>query len=535
MRGCDGGILWQLRAGFTAPSSTRKHHLRRQRIIVRRQVLNALALTILVTALAIWIDFFPSSFKTALGRDVSTKLGLDLQGGAQIFLKPEPGVSPTKEQVEQAAGVIERRVGGIGVSEAVVQVVNGDSIIVELPGVKNPEEASASIKGAGNLEFIDPRGEYLAEGTEVCTTVTPRYPAPLPVINPTGTNGLTGTNPLSPTDGLSGTNSLSPTTDLGATAPITQSDRPCTDPYTTIAKGTDLDTGQVALSADQAGQPAVRFVFRDESASQISTFTAQNIGRPMSIVVDNRVISSPQVNGTLPGEGIITFGSQTRSQQEAEARILLNQLRFGALPFTLVEDSNRTISATLGDDSIQASTLAGAIGLIVVMIFMLIYYRLPGMIANIALIIYSLVSFAVYKLIPVTLTLPGIAGFILSIGLAVDANVLIFARIKEELLRGRSLDRAVEEGFRHAWPSIRDSNASTLITSFILYVLGNSFGVSIIQGFALTLALGIIVSLFSAITVSRMLLRLMIDLGLSSPRWFGVKTNDETHAVMEQA
>ncbi|HYF64231.1 MAG TPA: protein translocase subunit SecD, partial [Herpetosiphonaceae bacterium] len=375
------------------------------------------------------------------------------------------------------------------------------------------------------LEFIDPRGEFLAVGTEVCTTETPRYPAPLPQ----ATDGVTNTA------GLTGTNPLSPTTDLGATAPITQSDRPCTDPYTTVAKGTDLDTSQVALSSDQAGQPAVRFVFGGDSASQISTFTAQNFQRPMSIVVDNRVISSPQINGTLPGEGIITFGSQTRSQQEAEARILLNQLKFGALPFTLIEDSNRTISATLGEDSIQASTVAGAIGLIVVMIFMLLYYRLPGLIADLALIIYTLVSFAVYKLVPVTLTLPGIAGFVLSIGLAVDANVLIFARIKEELLRGRTLDRAVEEGFRHAWPSIRDSNASTLITSFILYVLGNSFGVSIIQGFALTLALGIIVSLFSAITVSRMLLRLMIDLGISNPRWFGVKTDSETHTVVEQA
>jgi preprotein translocase subunit SecD len=506
---------------------------RRQRIIVRRQVLNALALTIVVTALAIWIDFFPSSFKVALGRDVSTRLGLDLQGGSQIFLKPPPGVTPTQEEIEQAAGVIERRVNGLGVSESVVQVVGGNSIIVELPGVKNPEEASAAIKGAGNLEFIDPQGEFLADQTEVCTSETPRYPAPLPQSNTsvTGTDGLTATNPLSPTTGISDTEALTSTVVPGSAS---DPNRPCTTTYPTIAKGSDLNTSQVALDSDQRGQPAVRFVFTGESASQIQSFTSQNIGKPMSIVVDNRVISSPIVNGTLPGEGIITFGSADRATQEADARILLNQLKFGALPFTLIEDSNRTIGATLGADSIRASTIAGAIGLLVVMIFMLLYYRLPGLIADIALIIYTLIAFAVYKLVPVTLTLPGIAGFILSIGLAVDANVLIFARIKEELLRGRTLDRAVEEGFRHAWPSIRDSNASTLITSFILYVLGNSFGVSIIQGFALTLALGIIVSLFSAITVSRMLLRLIIDLGLSDPSWFGVKTDSETHSVVEQ-
>lgn len=497
--------------------------------IVRRQVVNALVITIVALALAIWINFFPGSFQRVTKRDVQPRLGLDLQGGAQIFLKPAAGENPTTAEVETAAGVIERRVNGLGVSESVVQVVNGNSIIVELPGVKNPEEASASIKGAGNLEFIDPRGEFLATGTEVCTTETPRYPAPLPQSN----TGVTG--PDGATAGVTGTNPLSETADLSTTTPVTATERPCDTPYTTITKGSDLNTSQVALSQDQTGQPAVRFVFGGESANNLSTFTGQNLNKPMSIVVDNRVISSPQINGVLPGEGIITFGNNTRAQQEAEARVLLNQLKFGALPFTLVEDSNRTISATLGQDSINASTIAGAIGLIVVMVFMVLYYGLPGLIADIALIIYTLIAYAVYKLVPVTLTLPGIAGFILSIGLAVDANVLIFARIKEELLRGRSLDRAVEEGFRHAWPSIRDSNASTLITSFILYVLGNSFGVSIIQGFALTLALGIIVSLFTAITVSRMLLRLMIDLGISNPRWFGVRVDAETGAIVEQA
>jgi preprotein translocase subunit SecD len=507
------GIFVETRAGRFAPIF-HPQSIRRQRTIVRRQVLNALLLTILVVAFAVWIDLFPKSFQSVFKRDVTTRLGLDLQGGSQIFLKPRDGETPSKEQMETAAGVIERRVNGLGVSEAVVQLAGNDNIIVELPGIKNAAEASKALEGAGNLEFIDPRGEYLADGTPVCTTVTPRYP-PEPVNTQTSI-GPDGT-PITPTSALSST------ADLTVTTPVTTTERACDSPYTTIAKGSDLDTNQVSLTTDQTGRPAVRFVFGGESASGISSFTSQNIGKPMSIVVDNRVISSPQINGSLPGEGIITFGNQSTAQQTDDAKTLLNQLKYGALPVTLVQDSNRTISATLGNDSIRDSQIAGALGLIVVMVFMVLFYGLPGLIADIALLVYTAIAFAVYKLVPVTLTLPGIAGFILSIGLAVDANVLIFARIKEELQRGRSLDRAVEDGFEHAWPSIRDSNASTLITSFILYILGNSFGVSIIQGFALTLALGIIVSLFSAITVSRLMLRLMIDLGVSNPRWFGVK------------
>ncbi len=182
--------------------------------------------------------------------------------------------------------------------------------------------------------------------------------------------------------------------------------------------------------------------------------------------------------------------------------------------------SSRSVSATLGQDSIYASLIAGIVGLSAVALFMLVYYRLPGLLADIALIIYALISFALYRFIPITLTLAGIAGFILSIGLAVDANVLIFARLKEELRRGRPLAVAVEQGFEHAWPSIRDSNASTLITSMILYWFGSNFGVSIIKGFALTLALGILVSLFTAIVITRTFLRLVVRSGRFNNPWF---------------
>jgi preprotein translocase subunit SecD len=234
----------------------------------------------------------------------------------------------------------------------------------------------------------------------------------------------------------------------------------------------------------------------------------------MCIVLDNRVQSCPVIQSALVnGSGEIT----TATQQDAQN--IYTQLKFGALPVSFDVESNRTVSATLGQDSVSVSIVAGTVGLVVVALFMILHYRLPGLLATLALLIYTAITFAFYRLIPITLTLAGIAGFILSIGVAVDANVLIFARLKEELRRGRSLRTAVEAGFAEAWPAIRDSNASTLITSVILYVFGSSFGVSIIKGFALTLGLGIIISLFTAITVTRTFLRLIVPLRLAQNPW----------------
>jgi preprotein translocase subunit SecD len=188
---------------------------------------------------------------------------------------------------------------------------------------------------------------------------------------------------------------------------------------------------------------------------------------------------------------------------------------------------SRTVGPTLGQDSIEKSVLAGVIGLGIVGLFMILYYRVPGLISVIALLIYTAIVFAIFKLVPVTLTLAGIAGFILSIGMAVDANVLIFARIKEEIHQGRSLAQSVDLGFAHAWPSIRDSNIKTMITTFILYLFGNYTGTSIITGFALTLFIGVVVSMFTAITVTRTLLRVLVPLGFSDTRWwFGANMPD---------
>jgi preprotein translocase subunit SecD len=230
------------------------------------------------------------------------------------------------------------------------------------------------------------------------------------------------------------------------------------------------------------------------------------------------VINTATISGAISDQGII------EGMSVKEVNNLVIQLKAGALSVPLKVVQSRTVGPTLGQDSIDKSVIAGAIGLGIVCLFMVIYYRLPGVLSVIALFVYTLITFALFKLIPVTLTLAGIAGFILSIGMAVDANILIFARLKEELRTGKSLQASIEAGFSHAWPSIRDSNISSMITAAILYWFGRYTGATIITGFALTLFVGVAVSMFSAFTVTRTFLRLLVGHGFGQhPRWFGVE------------
>jgi preprotein translocase subunit SecD len=244
------------------------------------------------------------------------------------------------------------------------------------------------------------------------------------------------------------------------------------------------------------------------------------VGQYLAIVLDKKVISAPVIkNPITDGQGIIQGGFTS-----ASANALAVQLRYGSLPVPVKVVESRTVGPTLGEESIRKSLMAGLIGLAVVVLFMGVYYRLPGVLADLALIVYGLVTLMFYKVIPITLTLPGLAGFILSIGMAVDANVLIFERLKEELRAGRTLQQAIDLGWRRAWPSIRDSNSSTLITCLILFVFGNTFGASMVKGFAVTLSLGVLISLFTAIIVTRTFLHLVLDnmrLG-EHPSWFGL-------------
>jgi preprotein translocase subunit SecD len=237
-------------------------------------------------------------------------------------------------------------------------------------------------------------------------------------------------------------------------------------------------------------------------------------------VLDKKVISAPSINTPITdGKGVITGNYTTDS-----ANRLAIQLRYGSLPIPLKVVTSQTVGPTLGQDSLRKSLVAGIIGLLVVILFMGTLYRLPGMVADVALLVYATISFALFILIPVTLTLPGIAGFVLSIGVAVDANILIFERLKEELRAGRTLRQAIDLGWARAWPSIRDSNLSTLITCAILFWFGTAFGASIVKGFSLTLAIGVLVSMFTAIVVSRTFLHLVLDnIEIAEHHnWFGV-------------
>jgi preprotein translocase subunit SecD len=460
---------------------------------VRSRELTALALIAIVTGLAFWIIFNPS--QNFLGRDTSFRLGLDLQGGIQVLLRATDA-STSPELMETARQVIERRVNSLGVGETVVQIAGNDRIIVELPGVENPDQAVETLRGTGRLEFIDSQGQYIPSGTVVRTSTSP---------NP---SQLQATSPVSGTAAI---------TDTAAAGPIFES----------ITEGADLDTNSVQPAFSQTGvagnRPAVSFTFTGQSAVRLAEFTTANVGQPMCIVLNNEVFSCPQINAALSdGSGVIEVTSN------AERDAILGQLKYGALPVPLVVESSRTVSASLGATSLRDSLQAGIVGLVMVALFMVLYYRLPGVVATVALVIYTALTFAFYKFVPVTLTLPGIAGFILSIGLAVDENVLIFARIKEEFRRRGQLRAALEPAFDESWSAIRDSAIATLITSAVLFQFGSSFGLSVIQGFALTLGVGTLISVFTAVVVTRSLLRAIAPLPVFDNPWLFGATEPRT-------
>ncbi len=390
------------------------------------------------------------------------KLGLDLRGGSQLLLqavptKEVPNITP--EVMTSVETVINNRVNSLGVSETVVQRSGKDRLIVELPGVKDPQQAKDRIGTTALLEFkegvYDPMTGMQArdqEGNFIWKDV-----------------GITGN-----------------------------------------------DFSKANASPLSGGQNwHIGFEFKNEGATKFGKLTQRMVGRQIGIFLDGlptergpdgRPMSLKEYNGIrvnepiLGGTGTIQ-GSFTRDQ----AADLMAKLNAGALPTKVVILEERTVGATLGQDSIEKSLHAGVIGIASVMLFMLIIYGIPGLVANVALILYSLTTLALFKTIPVTLTLAGIAGFILSIGMAVDANILIFERTKEELKSGKTLYTAIEAGFSRAFSSIFDSNMNSMIACVVLMM----FGTSIVKGFAVTLALGVAVSMFSAITATRVLLHLI--------------------------
>jgi protein-export membrane protein SecD len=402
--------------------------------------------------------------------------------------------------METARRIVENRVNSLGLTEPIVQSQGERRIIVELPGIENPEQAIEMIKGTALLEFVDVGPARPADGTSISTTldIPPVTADAVPEVQAAATGEVTATEETSPTRPFD---------------PLP----PAVQAFETILTGADLSSVGMDLD-EQTGGTVVTFQLNDDAARVFADHTASHINQYLCIVLDKRVVSCPVIQGEIPtGQGQIQGDFTYES-----ARQLMLQLRYGALPVPLRVESFNRVGATLGAESVDKSIRAGAIGLGIVLLFMLIYYRLPGALADVALGVYVLVNFALYKVIPITLTLPGIAGFILSTGMAVDANILIFERVKEELRRGRRLSSAVEIGFARAWPSIRDGQLSTLIICMVLFLFGTNYGASIVKGFAITLAIGTVVNLFTAVFATRTFMHLTAASAgkwLSQHRW----------------
>jgi preprotein translocase subunit SecD len=293
------------------------------------------------------------------------------------------------------------------------------------------------------------------------------------------------------------------------------------DTLTPLFSGDQIASSSVAT--DDVGQRVVAFTLKPEGAELFATYTSGNLGSFFAIVIDGTVVSAPYIQSAITGgEGQIS-GSGGAGFAFEEANSLVTILKFGSLPFPIAEIGVAEVKATLGAAFLGQALFAGAVGILLVFLFMLFHYRLAGVVASVALIFYMLIVLALFRIVPVTLTLAGIAGFVLSIGMAVDANILIFERTKEELRIGKGIVPAVEAGFSRAWNSILDSNIASLITAFILFY----FGSSTIKGFALVLIIGVLCSMFTAITVTRVILRAVINRPrFASPYLYGVGKGD---------
>jgi preprotein translocase subunit SecD len=391
---------------------------------------------------------------------LKVRLGLDLQGGASLTYQADLSKIPQEDKAKALDGVINvinKRVNPSGTSEVVVQTSGSDRVTVQLPGVKDIDQAIGTIGKTAQLTFLSV-----------------------------------------------GPDNIPQTTDLG---------------------GNDLESANADIDT-QTGQPIVSFQMKGGAVQKFADLTKkinQENGR-LLIILDNE----PLFNGTVStpitdGKGQMQGFKDIKDAQETA--VLLNA---GALPVPIELVEQRTVGATLGQESIEKSLVAGAIGLIAVLVFMIVYYRLAGLVAGAALLIYTLLILDIFKISgitqsPIVLTLAGIAGFVLSIGMAVDANILIFERMKEEVREGSSVSAAVDSGFKRAWSSIRDSNVSTLITCLILYISG----IPIIKGFAVTLAIGVVVSMFTAITISKTFMQAIVQTKIGSrPSSYRIKDQE---------
>ena len=391
--------------------------------------------------------------------NVPFRLGLDLLGGTHLVYQADLSKSNNKSDAMQGVrDVIERRVNYFGVAEPLVQISGTDRLIVELAGISDVSQAIKLIGQTPFLEFKETKAD-----TQV-------------ILDAQQKGQRLNEDPFQST-GLDGS----------------------------YLKRATVTFGQ------QTYEPQVSLELTDAGAKLFAAITKKNLGKVVAIYLDGAPIEIPVVRSEITDGKAIISGKFTPDQ----AKTLATRLNSGALPVPITLISQQTIGASLGAESLSKSLMAGVYGLILVVLFMILFYRLPGMVSVIALGVYVLIVLAIYKLIPVTLTLAGIAGFILSLGMAVDANVLIFARMREELHAGKTLNASMHEGFSRAWLSVRDSHVTTLIGAFVLY----AFTTSIVKGFALTLGIGVLTSLFTATVVTRMFLNLVSGPKMENKKW----------------
>lgn len=418
----------------------------------RKNLFLLLALILLIITFSIFIDIPKSPL---WGDKIKAMLGLDLQGGTELTYQADLSQSSNKvNDLDNLKSVFQNRIDELGVAEPSLQTVGTDKILIELPGIKDVNQAIDRIGQTYELVFMaesdDPKDLQLKDYYEDYT-----YPGYWKATD------LTGRNLVS-------------------------------------------DKTDATIQNDQNGvqsEAVVSLTFDNAGRDKFAKLTKDNLNKRIAIVLDNKIVSAPNVQTEITdGKAVITGMKDIK-----EAQKLAKRLKEGALPVSAKLVAEASVGASLGSDSLKNSIIAGAIGFLALAIFMITYYKFPGVIAVVALIFYTIIALAIFKLIPVTLTLAGIAGFILSIGMALDANILIFERMKEELRHGKETNLAINDGFLRAWSSIRDSNFSSVITCIVLYI----FGSGPVRGFALTLVIGIAVSMFTAITISRTIMLLI--------------------------
>jgi preprotein translocase subunit SecD len=378
---------------------------------------------VLIFAIIIGVGYYITPLATSI------KQGLDLQGGTHVVLEAvdTPEAKVDEDAVQRVVKIIERRVNELGLTEPLIQRQGERRIIVELPGIKDPDKAIDMLGKTALMEFQDESGN-------------------------------------------------------------------------TVLTGKDLKDSKAQM--DQSKRPEVAIEFTDEGGKKFADLTSKNVGKHIAILLDKQILTNPVVNEAILGGKAVITGS--KSMDEAEKLAIL--LRSGSLPVKVVPLEIRTVGPTLGQDSKDKSVIAFTIGVAFVIIFMLLFYRLSGFVADVALMLFAMLLLISLKMLNATLTLPGIAGIILSIGMAVDANVLIFERFKEEYRSGKTLRAAMDAGFHRAWVTIFDSNLTTILAGVVLFFLGTGS----VKGFAITLILGNVLSMFTAVTVTRLLLKMIM-------------------------